>query len=157
MSTSYVYEYKGYLGSAEVDPENNVLVGRLLFIRDAIAYSAADVAGLKAAFEEAVDDYLRSCDELGDAPDVPCKGSFNVRVSPQLHRKAAMAARLRGQSLNDFVGAALTSAVGDAARPVEHIHTHHITVQVDGDAVEPVYLTTEGVSSTARARHATAH
>jgi predicted HicB family RNase H-like nuclease len=95
MSAGVVYEYKGYLGSAEVDAENSVLVGKLLFIRDAIAYSASDVAGLKRAFEEAVDDYLRSCAEAGDQPDTPCKGSFNVRVSPQLHRKIAVAARLQ--------------------------------------------------------------
>src|ERR1700726_3887523 len=87
------FEYQGYIGSAEVDIENGLLFGRLLFIRDAITYNAATVEELKDAFHEAVDDYLAACEEDGSEPDVPCKGSFNVRVGPERHRKVAIAAR----------------------------------------------------------------
>src|SRR4030065_495607 len=96
------FEYKGYLGSAEFDTTTLVLVGKLLFIRHVIAYSAASPEGVRAAFEEAVEDYLATCTEVGDKPDVPCKGSFNVRVGPQLHREAALKARALGVGLNEF-------------------------------------------------------
>lgn len=104
-------EYKGYLGSAEVDVEGECLAGRLLYIRDTIAYSANSVAELQQAFHEAVDDYLRVCEEEGDEPDLPLKGSFNVRVGPELHRKVATAAREAEKGLNEFVCSALEGAV----------------------------------------------
>lgn len=108
-------EYRGYLGSAEVDVENDVLVGRLLFIEDVIGYSADSAATLRAAFEEAVDDYLASCIEDRREPDVPFKGSFNVRIGAERHRRAALAAQRRGQTLNEFVGEAIDAAVQAAA------------------------------------------
>lgn len=120
-------EYKGYIGSAEVDVENRVLVGRLLFIRDAIAYSATSIETLEKAFREAVDDYLATCAEEGDEPDLPCKGSFNVRVGPERHRAIAIAARREGVGLNEFISNALDDAVRTrAARTV--VHQHEVTV-----------------------------
>lgn len=120
-------EYKGYIGSAEVDTESRVLIGRLLFIRDAIAYSATSVEGLEAAFREAVEDYLSTCAEEGDEPDVPCKGSFNVRVGPERHRLAAIAARREGVGLNEFVSNAIDDAVRTRA-PRTVVHQHEVTV-----------------------------
>lgn len=109
------YQYKGYLGSAEVDVASGVLVGKLLFIRDSIAYSADSGKHLEVAFREAVDEYLATCAEHGDDPDVPCKGSFNVRIDPDLHRRSAFVARARGITLNQFVGQALENACRDSA------------------------------------------
>lgn len=129
------FEYKGYLGSAEVDIESDTLVGKLLFIRDVIAYSATTPSGLRSAFEEAVDDYLAVCEEMGDEPDFPCKGTFNVRVGPQLHREIALKARTRGVSLNDFVCQALAVAVsGQSNHTVQHRHEHSVKVQVIGES-----------------------
>jgi predicted HicB family RNase H-like nuclease len=101
------FEYKGYIGSAEVDSEDGVLVGRLLYIRDIIGYSASSVPELEREFRRAVDEYLEACQESGESPDTPCKGTFNVRVGPSLHRDAALAARKAGVSLNDFVSESL--------------------------------------------------
>jgi predicted HicB family RNase H-like nuclease len=115
-------EYNGYIGSAEADSENGVLVGRLLYIRDAIGYEADTVPALVNAFHEAVDDYLAACKEDGTEPDVPCKGSFNVRVGPDRHRKAAIAARIADVSLNDFVAQAIDNALEPKATKVVHNH-----------------------------------
>ena len=128
------FEYKGYIGSAEVDAESFSLVGKLLFIRDVIAYSATTVKNLRVAFEGAVDDYLTTCAEIGDEPEVPCKGSFNVRVGPQLHREVALKARAREMGLNEFVCQALLVAVSEQANhAVQHLHEHNITVQLIGE------------------------
>jgi predicted HicB family RNase H-like nuclease len=54
MST--MLEYKGYLGSVEFSAEDEVLHGRLEFIRDLISYEGKDAKGIKAAFQEAVED-----------------------------------------------------------------------------------------------------
>ena len=119
-----VFEYKGYLGSAEVDTEAFVLVGKLLFIKDVIAYSAEDAKGLEAAFREAVDDYLETCADLGRDPEVPCKGTFNVRVSPLVHRDTALAARRKRITLNQFVCEALAVALEEEKRPQARAQAH---------------------------------
>ena len=129
---SNYFQYKGYVGSAEVDIESNTLFGRLLFIRDAIGYSAVSPAELKRAFEEAVDDYLETCKTFGDSPELPCKGSFNVRIGPELHMQAAMEARKKGIGLNDLVCEAI--AIRLSAPQVRHIHHHHeLTVTMNSE------------------------
>jgi predicted HicB family RNase H-like nuclease len=123
-------EYKGYFGSAEVDVEGNALVGKLLFMRDVITYSATTPKGLQKAFREAVDDYLETCRELGNEPDTPCKGTFNVRIGPELHRQVALIARSKGMGLNEFVRDALAAAIQPSRQLVEHQHNHRHEVVV---------------------------
>lgn len=121
------FEYKGYIGSAEVDTEGLALVGKLLGIRDVIAYSASSPAELVVAFHEAVDEYLAACAEVGDEAETPFKGTFNVRVGPLRHREAALKARSKGITLNDFVCQALDVAFG---AKTEH-HTHVVQFHLD--------------------------
>jgi len=122
-----VLEYKGYVGSAEVDVENHALVGKLLYVRDVITYSAESPRDLEVSFREAVDDYLEACAEDGTEPDVPFKGSFNVRVGPERHRDAALIARRHHMGLNEFVSAAIDTAIH---RPplVQHVHKHEFVL-----------------------------
>lgn len=138
------FEYKGYLGSAEVDVDSGVLVGQLLYIRDTIAYSGKTFAQLKKAFHEAVNDYLKVCAAEGDEPDVPLKGSFNVRVGPERHRKAAIAARKASVTLNEFVCAAVDEALRGQHRP-----PYHLTFVADEDSIVrgTVALATASVSA----------
>ena len=68
MST--MLEYKGYLGSVEYSNEDEVLHGRLDFIRDLVTYEGKDAKGIRAAFREAVDDYLELCEAEGRKADL---------------------------------------------------------------------------------------
>jgi predicted HicB family RNase H-like nuclease len=104
---SSVMEYKGYVGSIEYSDEDEVLHGRLEFIRDLVLYEATDAKELKRAFQDAVDDYLALCEQQGRRPDVPLKGSFNVRPGRDLHRRAMIFARRKGMNLNTVVSEAL--------------------------------------------------
>lgn len=62
--------YKGYLARVEIDAEDNdLLTGRLAGIGDVVGFQAGDVAGLRQAFHEAVDDYLATCEAIGKAPE----------------------------------------------------------------------------------------
>ena len=118
-------EYKGYVGSVEVDLESQSIVGKLQCIRDTITYSSDEVGGIEKAFQEAVDDYLALCAEEGSEPDMPFKGSFNVRVGETLHRAVALAARRASVTLNDYVRSALEVCVS----PVQTVvHKHHVEV-----------------------------
>ena len=104
---SAMLEHKGYFGSVEYSDEDEVFHGRLEFIRDLVTYEGTDAKGLKQAFHEAVDDYLALCAEEGRKPDVPLKGSFNVRPGRELHRRAMIFARRKGLNLNTVVSDAL--------------------------------------------------
>lgn len=110
-------EYKGYYGSIEASPEDGCLYGKLEFINALVNYEAETVPALETAFREAVDDYLADCAALGHEPEIPCKGSFNVRIGHEAHLRAAVAARERGMSLNDFTKQAIESlVVGGSSR-----------------------------------------
>lgn len=61
------------------------------------------MVSLRKAFEEAVDDYLEMCGKQGIEPEKPLKGSFNVRIGPELHRKLALAAARKRISLNKYI------------------------------------------------------
>ena len=100
-------KHKGYIGSIEASLEDNCLFGKVLFIKALVSYEGKTVAELDAAFREAVEDYLTTCQALGQTPEKPCKGSFNVRVGHDLHLAAALAATRKKVTLNDLTRQAL--------------------------------------------------
>ena len=69
------------------------------------------VKEMKKAFQEAVEDYIATCKELGKEPEKTYKGSFNVRIPSELHRQAAQHAILHKMTLNDFVSHAIDAAI----------------------------------------------
>jgi predicted HicB family RNase H-like nuclease len=104
---SQTLQYKGYDGSVEYSAEDRILHGSLLGIRDAIVYEGADIDSLESNFRAAVDEYLAFCSEEGKIPDQPFKGSFNIRVGSDLHKRAALFAQQNNQKLNAVVSQAL--------------------------------------------------
>ena len=105
-------EYKGYNAKIEYSNTDKSFWGELLYINDSVSFEGRSVDELRSAFEEAVDDYVETCRQIGKNPDKPFKGSFNIRISPELHRKAAMKAASEGVSLNQVVEKAIKTAVG---------------------------------------------
>ncbi|MES2554922.1 MAG: type II toxin-antitoxin system HicB family antitoxin [Bacteroidota bacterium] len=103
--------YKDYIGTVEFDAENDLFFGTIHGIHDLVNFEGTSVQELKLAFEEAVDDYLETCATLGRAPNKTYKGSFNIRVSIELHRKSALIAAEKKVTLNDFVKWALSYAI----------------------------------------------
>jgi len=101
--------YKGYLGTVEYSADDHCLYGKLAFIRDLVNYEGETVTELEAAFKASVDSYLAMCTKLGKQPNEPFKGTFNVRTTPELHRKAVLAAG--DISLNAFVSQAIAEKV----------------------------------------------
>ena len=91
--------YKGYNARVEYDDDDGIFVGRLAGIRDSVGFHAETVAELKAAFREAVDDYIETCAKVGKEPQRPFSGHLMVRIDPVVHERAVMAAELSGQSL----------------------------------------------------------
>ncbi len=105
-------EYKGYVGSVEFSEEDALFYGRVLGIRALISYEGENAHTLLDDFHSAVDDYLILCDSEGIEPEKAYKGSFNVRISPELHKAAVVAALHNQMTLNRFVEYAIATAVG---------------------------------------------
>ena len=103
--------YKGYMARVEFDSDDEIFVGHIAGIRDCVGFHADTVADLKEAFYEAVDDYLETCTKTGKTPQKPYSGKMMLRVSPDIHRKAAIAAELAGKSLNQWSEEIIEKAV----------------------------------------------
>jgi len=108
-----VLEHKGYYGSVHFSSEDEVFHGKLMGIDDLVNFEGTSVKELKKAFHEAVDDYLETCERLGKEPNKTYKGTFNVRISTDLHKAAAVYAALNNISLNDFVKTAIDYALSN--------------------------------------------
>ncbi|MDO9080380.1 MAG: hypothetical protein Q7U44_06225 [Desulfuromonadales bacterium] len=66
-------KHKGYFGSVHYNSDDRIFFGKIEFIRSLVSYEGQDAAdSLKAAFHEAVDDYLATCTEIGREPEKPC-------------------------------------------------------------------------------------
>ena len=96
-------EYKGYVGSIEFSESDRVFFGKVQGIRSLISYEGTNAAELIANFHGAVDDYLDFCEKEGQVPEAAYKGSLNVRLGSELHKRAAIYAISRQQSLNSFI------------------------------------------------------
>lgn len=110
MSTAMTY--KGYAARVEFDAEDGIFFGHLAGIDDIIGFHADTVADLRAAFREAVDDYVETCAKVGKPPQRPFSGRVMFRVDPEVHRRAALAAELAGKSLNQWAEEVLGKAAG---------------------------------------------
>ena len=95
--------YKGYVGHVEYDDENRTFTGNVINSQTVITFHGQSVDELEKEFRVSIDDYLDWCNEQGIEPERIYSGKFNVRFQPELHRRAAIAARKLGMSLNSFI------------------------------------------------------
>lgn len=102
--------YKGYTAHIQYDDRDGILVGRILGIADIVGFHADSVAALHQAFHAAVDDYLESCRKLGKTPQSSASGRLMLRVAPEVHRTALIAAQAEGTSLNQWAERVLGEA-----------------------------------------------
>lgn len=112
-----ILQYKGYYANVQYSAEDDVFYGSVIGINDLVSFEGTSVKGLKQSFYEAVDDYLETCKEQGKEPEKTYKGSFNIRISSELHRKAAIVSAGKNMTLNDFVKYAIDMAVNKSTKP----------------------------------------
>lgn len=106
-----ILQYKDYIGSVHFNADDEVFFGKIEGIDDLVSFEGNNVIDLKHAFEEAVDDYLSLCKETGKKTEKSYKGSFNIRIAPELHKKAKLLAIMQGISLNQFIQKAVEQEV----------------------------------------------
>ncbi|GHS84057.1 antitoxin HicB [Pseudomonas sp. PAGU 2196] len=94
--------YKGYAARIEYAERDDIFVGRVLGMRDIISFHASSVPELHEAVREALEDYLADFAEQGITPEKPASGKVMLRIRPEVHAAASIAARAAGKSLNQW-------------------------------------------------------
>jgi len=107
-------EFKGYIGIVNYDDEARIFHGEVINTRDVITFQGTSVDQLEKSFRESVNDYLNWCKQDGVNPEKPYSGKFNLRISPELHKRVALAAHKMNVSLNKFVEKALLDEVSNS-------------------------------------------
>lgn len=100
-------KYKGYHAKIEFDSDDNIFIGHVLGINDSLNFHGNSVVDLTKEFHNSVDNYLDYCKQIGKEPEKEFRGTFNVRINPEMHKRAALEAADEGVTLNQFVSEAI--------------------------------------------------
>lgn len=118
-------EYKGYSVRIEYDEDLSTFHGQVLNINDVVTFQGSSIDELRRELEASVDDYLAWCAERGEEPDRAFSGKFLLRLDPDTHRRAALAAGRAGLSLTAWVGDAIERALGEGKRVAARMGVAH--------------------------------
>lgn len=102
--------YKGYTARIEYDERDGLFIGRVLGLRDIVSFQGESVETLRDNLVAAVDDYLSDCAERGIEPEKPASGRLMLRIPPEVHGAALVAAQAAGKSLNQWAAETLAKA-----------------------------------------------
>lgn len=108
---SNLLSYKNYNGTVEYSKEDECLFGKVVGIKSLLSYEGNSVQELEQDFKTVIDEYIKDCEERGVQPEQPYKGTFNVRIRPELHRSIAVYAIEHGKTLNAAVEEAIEKVV----------------------------------------------
>lgn len=109
-----VMKYKGFIGSVHYAAEDHVFYGKVEGVADLITFEGTSVDELEDSFRYMVDQHLKDCHENNTPVEKSYKGNLNIRLSPDLHKKAAHQAALKGVSLNQYINEAIQKETGSS-------------------------------------------
>ena len=116
-----IIKYKDFIGSVHFNSEDEIFYGKIEGINDLVTFESNNVEELKRSFQEAVEDYLTICADLNKNPHRSFKGSFNVRINPELHRLAYQIATIEGVSLNQLIQNAISHEVNQKKDKLKNV------------------------------------
>jgi predicted HicB family RNase H-like nuclease len=90
----------GYNAKIEYDPEIDLFRGEILGLTGGADFYGKTPKQLKAEFKKSLTVFLEVCQEKGIEPRRNYSGKFNLRISPELHQRLAIAAQAEGKSIN---------------------------------------------------------
>ncbi len=106
-----VLKYKGYIGSVHYAAEDRVFYGKVEGINDLISFEGSTVDELEEGFKYMVNEHIKDCEKNNAPLEKSYKGNLNIRLSPELHKKAAHNASIRGISLNQYINNAIKKEI----------------------------------------------
>ena len=101
----------GYHAKIEYDPELDLFRGEILGLTGGADFYGKTPKELRAEFSKSLAVFLDVCKEQGIEPRRSYSGKFNLRISPELHERLAIAAQAEGKSINALVQEALAQRV----------------------------------------------
>ena len=102
-----VLTYKGFIGTVYFSADDKVFYGKIEGINDLITFEGGNEEEHEEAFKYMVEEHIKDCKKEGIPAEKSYKGSLNVRLSPELHKKISQMALLKGVSLNKFINETL--------------------------------------------------
>jgi predicted HicB family RNase H-like nuclease len=99
--------YKGFYGSVNFSAADDVFYGKVEGVQDLVSFEGATVKELRQEFQKAVEDYISFCKKNGNPVQKSLMGSFNIRIKPDIHQRAALVALQKNISLNQLVQQAI--------------------------------------------------
>lgn len=106
-----ILNYKGFIGSVHFSSTDKVFFGKVEGVNDLITFEGESVDELVSSFQYVVDEHIKDCASENIDVEKSYKGSFNVRLNPELHRRIAISAKMRGESINKFVSNMLSQSL----------------------------------------------
>lgn len=98
-----IIKYKGFIGSVHFTAEDRVFYGKVKGVNDLITFEGSTVDELEKGFKYMVDEHIKDCHKNNTPLEKSYKGNLNIRLTPELHKKAAYNASMRGISLNQYI------------------------------------------------------
>jgi len=95
--------YKGFIAEVDYDDNAEVFFGTVINVQTVMSFRGASVAELKASFEDVIETYLDDCRREGLDPEKPFSGKITIRLPPLLHRRVAIKAASRRESMNQYL------------------------------------------------------
>ncbi|WP_216912830.1 type II toxin-antitoxin system HicB family antitoxin [Synechococcus sp. CCAP 1479/10] len=101
----------GYQAKIEYDADTDQFRGEILGLSGGADFYGSTPDELRREFKKSLEVFLEVCKEQGIEPRKHFSGRFNLRISPELHKKLAMTAEVQGKSLNRLAQEALQKSV----------------------------------------------
>ena len=103
-------DINGHKAVIAFDPEINLFRGEFIGLNGGADFYAATVDELHKEGKISLDVFLEGCREKGIEPRRSFSGRFNVRLEPDVHASAVIAAAAENKSLNEWVAGAIAEA-----------------------------------------------
>lgn len=100
----------GHRAVIAFDPDIQMFRGEFVGLNGGADFYAKDVDGLRREGEISLRVFLEACAEEGVDPHKHFSGKFSLRIDPEVHQAAAIAAAAQGQSLNQWAAEAIRQA-----------------------------------------------
>lgn len=105
---------KGFIGSVHFAAEDRVFYGKVEGVNDLITFEGPTVDELEQGFKYMVDEHIKDSKKNNTPIQKSYKGNLNIRLSPELHKKAAYSASIMGLSLNQYINDAIRKALASS-------------------------------------------
>ena len=101
----------GFNAKIEYDSDTDLFRGEILGLTGGADFYGKNPKELRLEFKKSLEVFLQVCKDKGIEPRRSFSGKFNLRISPELHERIAIAAQAEGKSINTLAQEALQQRV----------------------------------------------